>query len=101
MLIEDDQETAAYVARGLREHGHVVDEAATGRDGLFLATDGGHDVLVVDRMATAKQQAALIDLARSLAGGLIQEVAEVKAASMEVAIGGEPSTRLSTVKSTR
>jgi len=47
----------------------------------------GKAVLVVDRMATAKQQAALIDLARSLAGGLIEEVAEVKAASMEVAIG--------------
>ncbi len=47
----------------------------------------GMAVLVVDRMATPKQQAALIDLARSLAGGLIQEVAEVKAASMEVAIG--------------
>jgi two-component system, OmpR family, response regulator len=50
LLIEDDQETCAYVARGLREQGHVVDLAATGRDGLFLATDGGHDVLIVDRM---------------------------------------------------
>ena len=50
LLIEDDQETAGYIARGLRENGHVVDHAATGRDGLFLAADGGHDVLVVDRM---------------------------------------------------
>jgi two-component system OmpR family response regulator len=50
LLIEDDQDTARYVARGLREHGHVVDHAATGRDGLFLAADGEHDVLVVDRM---------------------------------------------------
>jgi len=50
LMIEDDQETSAYVARGLREQGHVVDLAATGRDGLFLATDGGHDVLIVDRM---------------------------------------------------
>jgi two-component system OmpR family response regulator len=50
LVIEDDQETAAYVARGLREHGHVVDVAATGQDGLFLATGGGHDVLVVDRL---------------------------------------------------
>jgi two-component system OmpR family response regulator len=50
LVIEDDAETAAYVARGLREHGHVVDLAATGQDGLFLATSGGHDVLVVDRM---------------------------------------------------
>lgn len=50
LVIEDDPETAAYVARGLREHGHVVDVAPTGQDGLFLATGGGHDVLVVDRM---------------------------------------------------
>ncbi len=50
LVIEDDRETADYVARGLREHGHVVDLAATGQDGLFLATGGGHDVLVVDRM---------------------------------------------------
>ena len=50
LLIEDDGETSAYVARGLREQGHVVDLAATGRDGLFLAADGGHDVLIVDRM---------------------------------------------------
>ena len=50
LLIEDDQETADYVARGLREHGHAVDHAATGRDGLFLAAGGGHDVLIVDRM---------------------------------------------------
>jgi two-component system OmpR family response regulator len=50
LLIEDDEETSAYVARGLREHGHVVDAAATGRDGLFLAAEGGHDVLIVDRM---------------------------------------------------
>ena len=41
LLIEDDQETSAYVARGLREQGHVVDLAATGRDGLFLATEAG------------------------------------------------------------
>ena len=50
LVIEDDAETAAYVARGLREHGHVVDVAVTGHEGLFLATGGSHDVLVVDRM---------------------------------------------------
>ncbi len=37
LLIEDDAKTAAYVANGLEEHGHVVDQAANGRDGLFLA----------------------------------------------------------------
>ncbi len=50
LVVEDDQETAAYVARGLREHGHVVDVAVNGQDGLFLAVGGSHDVLVVDRM---------------------------------------------------
>src|SRR5215218_5502605 len=50
LIIEDDAETADYVARGLTEAGHTVDRAADGREGLFLASDGSYDVLVVDRM---------------------------------------------------
>jgi two-component system OmpR family response regulator len=50
LVVEDDAETAAYIVRGLEEAGHVVDRAADGQDGLFLATGGGHDVMVVDRM---------------------------------------------------
>jgi two-component system OmpR family response regulator len=64
LLIEDDQETSAYVARGLREQGHVVDLAATGRDGLFLATDGGHDVLIVDRMLPGLDGIGLVQALR-------------------------------------
>lgn len=64
LLIEDDQETTAYVARGLREHGHVVDTAVTGRDGLFLATDGGHDVLIVDRMLPGLDGLSLVQALR-------------------------------------
>ena len=64
LLIEDDQETSVYVARGLREQGHVVDLAATGRDGLFLATDGGHDVLIVDRMLPALDGIGLVKALR-------------------------------------
>jgi two-component system, OmpR family, response regulator len=64
LLIEDDEETSAYVARGLREQGHVVDLAATGRDGLFLATDGGHDVLIVDRMLPGLDGIALVQALR-------------------------------------
>ncbi|HZZ24778.1 MAG TPA: response regulator transcription factor [Roseiarcus sp.] len=60
LLIEDDGETSAYVARGLREQGHVVDLAATGRDGLFLAADGGHDVLIVDRMLPGLDGVSLV-----------------------------------------
>lgn len=50
LVVEDDAETAAYIARGLREAGHVVDHAPDGQEGLFLATGGGYDVMVVDRM---------------------------------------------------
>jgi two-component system OmpR family response regulator len=64
LLIEDDRETSAYVARGLREEGHVVDLAATGRDGLFLATEGGHDVLIVDRMLPGLDGIGLVQALR-------------------------------------
>ena len=50
LLIEDDVKTAAYVKRGLEEHGNVVDTAANGRDGLFLAAGEAYDVMIVDRM---------------------------------------------------
>lgn len=50
LLIEDDAETAGYIGRGLTEQGHVVDHAADGRDGLFLASDGGFDLVIIDRM---------------------------------------------------
>src|SRR5881396_1961383 len=43
-------------------------------------------VLVVDRAATPSQRDALTDFARSMAGGLIKEVTEVKTAPMDVAI---------------
>jgi two-component system OmpR family response regulator len=50
LVIEDDAQTAAYIANGLKEHGHTVDLAGAGRDGLFLATGEVYDLLVVDRM---------------------------------------------------
>ena len=57
LLIEDDQETRAYVTKALTEAGHTVDTAEDGREGLFLAMSetgedgtGGYDAAVVDRM---------------------------------------------------
>src|SRR5438045_6762735 len=47
----------------------------------------GKAVLVVDTLATPKQREALTDLARSMAGGLIRDVAAIRSAPMEVAIG--------------
>lgn len=65
LLIEDDVQTSAYVANGLREHGHVVDHSASGRDGLFLASSGGYDVMVIDRMLPVIDGLAIVKTIRS------------------------------------
>ncbi len=50
LVIEDDATTGAYIARGLREEGHVVDLVADGREGLIAASAAPHDVIILDRM---------------------------------------------------
>lgn len=50
LVIEDDAETLAYLRRGLEESGHTVDHAANGRDGMYMALEGGHEVAIIDRM---------------------------------------------------
>lgn len=50
LLIEDDAETADYILRGLREHGHVADCAKDGETGVAMATGETYDGLIVDRM---------------------------------------------------
>src|SRR3982074_1076504 len=49
LVIEDDEATAAYMVKGLTENGYVVDRVASGRDGLFHATSGQFDLIIVDR----------------------------------------------------
>ncbi len=50
LLIEDDNESAKYLLKGLREQGHVVDHCVSGRDGLFMATTEHYDAMIIDRM---------------------------------------------------
>ena len=50
LLVEDDAEVARFVRKGLQEAGHIVEHAANGRDGLFLAASEQFDILVLDRM---------------------------------------------------
>lgn len=50
LLIEDDRETASYLVKGLGQEGHSVDSVANGHDGLFRATEGGFDLIILDRM---------------------------------------------------
>lgn len=50
LVIEDDQEVSAYIAKGMKEAGHNIDCVYNGKDGLFMATTESYDALIVDRM---------------------------------------------------
>jgi two-component system OmpR family response regulator len=50
LLVEDNERVAQFVARGLRESGHVVDHADNGTDGMSLAARGPYDTIIMDRM---------------------------------------------------
>jgi two-component system OmpR family response regulator len=65
LLIEDDSETADYIAKGLREHGHVVDKTDNGRDGLYMATGEPYDVMIVDRNLPKMDGLSLVKAARA------------------------------------
>jgi len=65
LVIEDDEQTAAYMVKGLTEAGHTVDHAANGRDGLFLGTSGEYDAMIVDRMLPGLDGVSVIQALRA------------------------------------
>lgn len=65
LVVEDDEATAAYIVKGLQEEGMVVDRAANGRDGFFLASDGGYDAIVLDRMLPQMDGMAVLGALRA------------------------------------
>lgn len=50
LLVEDDPTVRGFVAKGLTETGHLVEQADNGKDGLFLAVSEKFDVIILDRM---------------------------------------------------
>jgi len=60
LIIEDDVDTRRFLAKGLREAGHVVDEAGDGEDGLHQAMEGSHDVAVIDRMLPQRDGLSIV-----------------------------------------
>ena len=50
LVVEDDLEAQRYLVNGLKEAGHVVDDAADGEIGLTLALSRPYDVAIIDRM---------------------------------------------------
>lgn len=50
LLVEDERRLAQAVRRVLEEEGHTVDVAYDGEEGLAMATETDHDVIVLDIM---------------------------------------------------
>ena len=65
LVVEDDPEVAAYLVKGLKEQGHNVDEAADGKNGLFLANSEDYDVMIIDRMLPALDGLTIVKSVRA------------------------------------
>lgn len=50
LVVEDERRLAQVVRKVLEEEGHTVDVAHDGEEGLAMAMDGSHDVVVLDVM---------------------------------------------------
>ena len=65
LVIEDDRQAASYLAKGLKEAGHVIDVAHDGKEGLFLAGAEHYDVMLVDRMLPGRDGLSLVEILRA------------------------------------
>jgi heavy metal response regulator len=48
LVVEDEQKVAGFIKKGLEEEGYAVDVAFDGSEGLLLALDGVHDLIILD-----------------------------------------------------
>ena len=48
LVVEDEKKVAHFIKRGLEEEGYAVDLAGDGEEGLAMARDGVHDLLILD-----------------------------------------------------
>ena len=65
LVVEDDGTISAFVAKGLREAGFVVDTARDGRSALAMATTDPYDLAIVDLMLPELDGLSLIEQLRA------------------------------------
>jgi two-component system OmpR family response regulator len=65
LVVEDDRETAAYLVKGLSESGYTVDQSTDGREGLYLASSGSYDAIILDRMLPGMDGLAMLGALRA------------------------------------
>lgn len=66
LIIEDDDTTARHLDKSLSASGYVVEHSADGADGLFHATNGAFDALIVDRMLPGMDGLSVIQTLRAV-----------------------------------
>ncbi len=66
LLVEDDHETAEFIRKGMLQHGHQIDIADNGDDGLHLALTGHFDAMVIDRMLPGRDGLSIVQAIRQL-----------------------------------
>jgi two-component system OmpR family response regulator len=64
LLVEDDIETANYVAGGLRESGYTVQHCSDGRNVIFATDEIKFDLLIIDRMLPHLDGLSIVQLLR-------------------------------------
>jgi len=60
LLIEDDEKIGGFIAKGLRQEGHVVDWSRNGEEGLGLALDAKLDAAIIDLMLPGRDGLSVI-----------------------------------------
>jgi DNA-binding response OmpR family regulator len=64
LIVEDEEKIARLLSEGLLEQGFAVELAATGHEGLHLATAGGFDAIVLDVMLPGLDGLSILRLLR-------------------------------------
>ncbi len=65
LLVEDDLETAEYIAAGLHAQGINVQHAADGAAGLTLGLTAEHQVIILDRLLPQRDGLSLLKALRA------------------------------------
>jgi heavy metal response regulator len=48
LVVEDEKKVAGFIKKGLEEEGYAIDVAFDGREGLLMAMDRVHDLIILD-----------------------------------------------------
>jgi two-component system OmpR family response regulator len=65
LVVEDDQQIASFVTKGLKQSGFAVDHVSDGEEGLQMAEFNPYDIMVIDIMLPGLDGFSVIERLRS------------------------------------